>query len=255
MDTSPPITVALAEECALVACGFAPMLASFAHRVTPVPVRPPGQDTVDADVVLHDPYAAGPGASNPSYLSAQLRAWYPRARQVVYSWSSEHQDVARALRDGAEGFLAKSLPPAELVAALEQIARGHCVVRTAYSTGEGTDGRPGPASGPTAGLVGATADGAGRGTPRRTQGLGLTTRQAEVIGLVASGLSNEEIAGRMFVSINTIKSYIREAYRTMDVTSRSQAVLWALEHGLGALPGERREAVAREAVGTASTVH
>lgn len=61
---------------------------------------------------------------------------------------------------------------------------------------------------------------------------GPTPREAQIIAATAQGLANSEIAGRLFLSINTVKTYIRTAYRKMDVTSRSQALLWAIDHGL-----------------------
>ena len=60
---------------------------------------------------------------------------------------------------------------------------------------------------------------------------GLSPREAEVLALIARGLSNQEICDRAHVSINSIKSYIRSAYRKIGVKSRTQAVLWALAHG------------------------
>ncbi len=60
---------------------------------------------------------------------------------------------------------------------------------------------------------------------------GLTARESEVIALVVAGLSNQEIADTAYLSINTVKTYIRTAYRRMGVSTRSQAVLWGLEHG------------------------
>jgi DNA-binding CsgD family transcriptional regulator len=65
----------------------------------------------------------------------------------------------------------------------------------------------------------------------------LSEQEAEIIRLIATGISNDEVAGRMYLSINTIKSYVRAAYRKMGVESRTQAVLWAVEHGL-VHPGE-----------------
>ncbi|WP_205472493.1 response regulator transcription factor [Nocardioides sp. SYSU D00038] len=60
----------------------------------------------------------------------------------------------------------------------------------------------------------------------------LTPRELEVLRLITRGLSNVEVAGQLFVSINTIKSCIRSAYRKMGVTTRSQAVAWCLQHGV-----------------------
>ncbi|MEJ7704868.1 MAG: LuxR C-terminal-related transcriptional regulator [Geodermatophilaceae bacterium] len=56
-------------------------------------------------------------------------------------------------------------------------------------------------------------------------------RESEIIALITQGLSNQDIADRAFLSINTIKSYIRSSYRKMNVTTRSQAVLWGIDHG------------------------
>lgn len=60
---------------------------------------------------------------------------------------------------------------------------------------------------------------------------GLTAREAEVIGLITQGLRNEQIAACMFVSVNTVKTYIRSAYRKMRVDNRTRAVLWGVDHG------------------------
>jgi len=62
---------------------------------------------------------------------------------------------------------------------------------------------------------------------------GLTEREVAVLELIAAGLSNEDIAAELFVSINTVKTYVRTAYRRIGVDSRSQAVIWALRQGLG----------------------
>jgi DNA-binding NarL/FixJ family response regulator len=60
----------------------------------------------------------------------------------------------------------------------------------------------------------------------------LTPREIEVVTRICSGLSNVEISQELFLSINSVKTYIRGAYRKMGVTSRTQAVLWGIERGL-----------------------
>ena len=77
---------------------------------------------------------------------------------------------------------------------------------------------------------------------------GLTAREAEVLSLIAGGLSNTDVAARMGLSINSVKSYVRSSYRKIGVESRSQAVLWGLTHGLG--PGSGTEAPAEAEDGT-----
>ncbi len=78
------------------------------------------------------------------------------------------------------------------------------------------------------GATGSAEDMSTAGDPDRV----LSRREAEVVGLIAAGLSNRDIAARMFLTANTLKSYIRSAYRKMGVRSRSQAVAWAFSHGL-----------------------
>ena len=77
---------------------------------------------------------------------------------------------------------------------------------------------------------------------------GLTQREAQIVALIVLGRSNREIAEDLTLSINSVKSYIRSAYRKMDVPTRSQAVKWAVQHGF-ALDGEpapaRREILTR----------
>ena len=60
---------------------------------------------------------------------------------------------------------------------------------------------------------------------------GLSARESEVLALIAQGLSNQEIAERAFLSINSVKTYIRSAYRKIGVQRRTQAVLWATQNG------------------------
>ncbi len=60
---------------------------------------------------------------------------------------------------------------------------------------------------------------------------GLTEREAEILALITQGLANAEIAERTNLSINSIKTYIRGCYRSIGATSRTNAVLWGIEHG------------------------
>lgn len=62
--------------------------------------------------------------------------------------------------------------------------------------------------------------------------VGLTGREVQVLALIAEGLTNQEIADRVYISINSVKTYIRAAYRKVGVNSRSQAAVWAMQHGI-----------------------
>ena len=63
-------------------------------------------------------------------------------------------------------------------------------------------------------------------------GHGLSAREVQVLSLITAGLTNQEIADRVYVSINSVKTYVRSAYRKIGVNSRSQAAVWGLQHGL-----------------------
>lgn len=82
---------------------------------------------------------------------------------------------------------------------------------------------------PTVPAVFVATDGADP-EPRTDGAVALTQREGDVLGLIASGLSNQEIAQRLFLSPNSVKSYVAGAYRKIGVNSRSRAVLWWLEH-------------------------
>jgi DNA-binding NarL/FixJ family response regulator len=202
-----PVRVTLAHECDLVTVGFAGMLAPYAHRVQVLP-SPGGVPARDVDLTLHDTLAG--------VKDLPLAAVHPIAhdgRLVAWTWNARPQLVELALGHGVSGVLSKTLPAGRLVAALESIHRGRPVVDL------GND-QP-PAS------EGVTTE-------------ALTPREAQVIAMITQGLDNQSIADSASISINSLKSYIRSAYRKMGVTSRSQAVLWGVRHGyLGSVGREQ----------------
>jgi two-component system, NarL family, response regulator LiaR len=127
------------------------------------------------------------------------------------------ETIVAALAAGAGGYLAKSLKAKEIVDALEAIRDGEIVVLTNS-------------------LVAEPEGGWGVGWPGEEEGL--TPRESEVLAFITQGLSNQEIAANLYLSINSVKSYIRTAYRKLGVASRSQAVRWGMEHGFH--PGSMR---------------
>lgn len=134
-------------------------------------------------------------------------------RVAVFTWNHHPGLVDDVLKDGVSGYLGKSLTAIQLGRALRSIHLGEAVVAPPLGGH--------PVSGPR---VPSEAD-------------ILTTRERETLGLIATGRSNDEIAQEMRISLNSVKSYIRSAYAKIEVTSRSQAVLWAIQHGL-LVPGE-----------------
>ena len=130
---------------------------------------------------------------------------------VVYTWNVDPALVEVALSKGCRGYLDKSLGGQDLVSALERVAAGEIVVSPTTIA---------PLPDPRV-----NGDWPGRGD-------GLSAREAEIVTLITQGLTNADIAARTFLSINSVKTYIRSAYRKMGVARRSQAVRWGLEHGM-----------------------
>ena len=200
-----PVRVTLAHECELVTHGFIDMLTPYAGRVTVVPADRHGTPSTDVDLTLHDSLAGlhlVPGTQPALVLP-------PRGQLVAYTWHPRPDLVELALTSGARGCLSKSLPAANLVAALEAIHRGEVVVEY------GTRAQPRP----TRLASGSSSEGL------------LTPRESEIVTLITRGLDNFSIAREASLSINSVKSHIRAVYRKMGVSSRSQAVLWGVRNG------------------------
>jgi NarL family two-component system response regulator LiaR len=199
---SPVINLAILPDYALVSAGVAAMLADAPIDV--VQTETSLTDGAGIDIVLYDPC----GHERMPTTVSELSRVGQNTKVVIYSWDIQPEVAQRAVRQGAAGCLAKSLPGPELVVALERIMRGEIVVITGDDASAGVVD---DSSAPTDGL---------------------SARETEVLALIAGGLSNHEIAARLYVSINSVKAYIRSAYRKIGVERRTQAVLWGIRHGL-----------------------
>jgi DNA-binding NarL/FixJ family response regulator len=151
-------------------------------------------DASDADVVLYD--VLGLHRTDGADLDEILGR--DTVTVVAISRDLRPDLRARALAKGAHGWVSMSARSDELIDAVEAAAWGAPL--------------PGPGD-------------------RLGRDVGLTDREVEVLALVTQGLSNNEIADRLFLSINSVKSYIRSAYAKIGVRSRTQAVAWCLLHG------------------------
>jgi DNA-binding NarL/FixJ family response regulator len=139
-----------------------------------------------------------------------------RPRVIVLTTFDTDEEAFAALQAGASGFLLKNAPPEELLAAIRVVASGDAVVapRITRRLLERFAGQLGP--------------------PRATDGrLGqLTDREREVLLLVAQGLSNAEIAERLFLAEATVKTHVGRILTKLDVRDRVQVVVMAYETGL-----------------------
>ena len=165
---------------------------------------------VRPDVVLMDlrmPRCDGVEATR------RLRAEAPEVKVVVLTTYSDDRSVLDALRAGARGYLTKDASGEQIHEALRQVLDDHAVIDPAVQRH----------------LVDAIA---GEPTPRQQFPDGLTRREAEVLSLMAGGLSNAEIAARLTVSEATVKSHVNHLFAKIGARDRAQAVVYAYAHGL-----------------------
>lgn len=135
---------------------------------------------------------------------------------VVLTTFDADQYVLRALRAGAAGFLVKSTPPADLIGLVRVAAEGHTVLSPAAARR----------------LIAASGDRqSARDRARKLTG-SLTEREVEVLACLGEGLSNAQIAGRLYLSEATVKGYVSRMLVKLGCANRTQAGLLAHEAGL-----------------------
>lgn len=158
-------------------------------------------DGVDPDVLLYDVL----GLLHHDAADLTELVTRTEARILAVGRDLRPELVARAVAAGVDGFFSIGASEEEMLDAVEAVARG-----------ESPDGQ----------------------TVSPGAHVGLTDREVEVLTLIAQGHTNHEIARTLFLSPNSIKTYVRTAYRKIGAASRSQAVSWAIRHGF---PTDRAE--------------
>jgi len=207
-----PISLALVDDYEVVLTGLAHMFDQYQDRVVVAEIDMTMPISDDVDIALYDSFAQ-PEADHDE-IKVLVDNRHAR-RVVVYTWNLHPELVDTALQKGASGYLSKTLTARELVDALEAIHAGETVISPAPPKARSTIGLDWP------------------GRPE-----GLTEREAEILALITQGKSNAEVAELTYLSKNSIKSYIRSTYRKIGVASRTQAVLWGIDHGFK--PDHRR---------------
>jgi two-component system, NarL family, response regulator LiaR len=185
------------DEPELIVSGVHAMLARSGPSADVITVAP-DTELPAVDVLLCDP--VGHAVPIEEYLTTL--AALTRAPVLVFTWSSSPSSVRRSLAAGARGFLSKGASSRDLGSAVETVARGETLAPV----------RPRMATTPSG-----VAE--------------LSTRESEVLDLICRGMSNLEIADQLFVSVNSVKTYVRQIYQKIGVARRAQAVAWGLAHG------------------------
>jgi DNA-binding NarL/FixJ family response regulator len=223
-----PIRVLIADDQRVVREGLS-MLVGLIDDVQVVGVACDGAEAVRLaeaqrpDVILMDlrmPDLDGIAAT------AQLRERFPAARVLVLTTYADEDAIVPALQAGARGYLTKDASAEQIETAIRAVHAGQThldpavqerlVAAVVSRSPAPTDlGSPGPGD--------------------RKPPDGLTIREAEVLSLMASGLSNAEIAQRLYLSHATVKTHINRIFAKTGVRDRAQAVRYAYQHGLTTL--------------------
>ena len=217
------IRVLLADDEAMVRAGVRAILGSD-DAIEVVAEAADGQEAVEA-AQRHRPDVAVLDIRMPRLdglaAGAEIRRTVPETAVVMLTTFSEDAYIAKALGDGASGFLLKSGDPRELIAGLKAVADGAAYLspkiaqRVIAELGAGSGG--GRMS---------------RAAAAREQVDALTPRELEVLSLVGAGLSNAEIARRLFLVEGTVKAYVSAILTRLQVKNRVQAAIVAYEAGL-----------------------
>jgi len=210
------IRVLLADDQRVVREGLGTLL-SLLDGIELVGTAADGEEAIalagehDPDVVLMDlrmPRCDGIEAIR------RLTALGERPRTIALTTYADDASVLGALRAGARGYLTKDAGAEQIQAAVEAVARGEAAIDPAVQHHV---------------LAALTVP-----EPEEAAELpdGLTPREAEVLTLIASGLTNTEIAERLVVSAATVKSHVNHIFAKAGVRDRAQAVVYAYGHGL-----------------------
>jgi DNA-binding NarL/FixJ family response regulator len=202
-----PISVVLVNDYEIIVEGLAAMLAPFAERVRVVEMEVGGQPRQPADVALFDTFA---GRRHAIARAREMALAGTVEHVVLYTWDASAEFLALADSAGVSGVVLKSQTGATVVEAIERVVRGERV-------GLGTTQRG-----------------------RQARDKVLSAREQEVLALIALGMTNVEIGTELFLSVDTVKTYVRRLYAKLGVKNRAQAALRAAGHHV--LPPATRQA-------------
>jgi DNA-binding NarL/FixJ family response regulator len=160
------------------------------------------------DIILMD--VKMPGLDGIGALR-RLREIGNPARVLIVTSFTEQRTVVPALRAGAAGYVYKDVDPDALAGAIRSVHAGHILLQPEVADA----------------LLSQEVSNSGQG-----RGSSLTEREREVLGLIADGRSNREIARALVLSEKTVKTHVSNILMKLDLADRTQAALWAVRHGV-----------------------
>ena len=140
-----------------------------------------------------------------------LRTARSKARVVMVTVSDSGEDVVAALRGGAEGYLLKDMEPDAMLEALQAVAAGRVVIPPQLNH-----------------LLAAALRGESR--PQSAGAAGLTEQELRILEKIAAGLSNKQIGRELDIAEGTVKVHVKHILRKLELRSRVEAAVWAVEH-------------------------
>ena len=135
---------------------------------------------------------------------------------VVLTVSNDEKDLVSALRNGADGYLLKDLEPEVLKSKLQSVISGQVTIDQNLSE-----------------MLASSIRQDKNSSPENKQDASLTTRENEILQLIANGNSNKLIARELDISDGTVKVHVKNLLRKLKVQSRLEAAVWALSNGFG----------------------
>jgi DNA-binding NarL/FixJ family response regulator len=154
-----------------------------------------------------------------------LKERHPNIAVVVLTTYADDDSIVAALSAGAAGYLTKDAARDDIRRAVEAAVAGQAVLDSSVQ----------------AALLKAAQHGVARPPASTSPPDGLTEREVEVLALIASGLSNQEIAARLFVAETTVKTHVNRIFAKTGSRDRAQAAVYAHRHGLGDAAPEQGE--------------
>lgn len=165
------------------------------------------------DVVLMDINMPN---KNGVEVTGILKKQYPGIKILVLTMHSHDEYFMAAIREGADGYLLKDAPSIQVIEAIRTVARGESVIHPSM----------------TKKLLSFHQ----QNQQEQVQDSSLTEREREVLMCLVEGLSNKEIAERLFISDKTVKIHVSKIFKKFDVKSRSQVVIYAVQKQLVPMP-------------------